>query len=262
MPSRRRAIRPACSAALLEQPQLPKPRLPEVADLPVLERLQQEFDALGFYLTRPSAGRLLAEPRQARRRAVGPAAARVPDSGSGSPAWCSASRSAATARSRFAFVQLSDPTGAFEVTLFAEQLGRAREHLETSQPVLVEGEVRLDGDVIKVLASSVAPLDVALANGSGHAESRIEVRLADSTVAAGPGGPARARTATAACACAWWCRWTAGRGRDRSRRRPSPGADAAARSRAPLRRARRGRPLARTPGPAGLEACQSRAACG
>ncbi|MGH6944508.1 MAG: DNA polymerase III subunit alpha, partial [Geminicoccaceae bacterium] len=35
--------------ALLEQPQLPKPALPEVEDFPVLERLQQEFETLGFY---------------------------------------------------------------------------------------------------------------------------------------------------------------------------------------------------------------------
>jgi len=92
-----------------------------------------------------------------------------------------------TARSRFAFLQLSDPSGTFEVTLFAEQLARSREHLETGRPVLVEGEVRQENDVIRVLASSVAPLDVALdmarGNGNGHAVDRVEVKLADSAVA-------------------------------------------------------------------------------
>jgi hypothetical protein len=48
---------------------------------------------------------------------------------------------------------------------------------------LVEGEVRQDGDVIKVLASSVAPLDVALTNGNGQVADRIEVKLADGAVA-------------------------------------------------------------------------------
>ena len=92
-----------------------------------------------------------------------------------------------TARSRFAFLQLSDPSGSFEVTLFAEQLSRAREHLETGRPVLVDGEVRMDGDLVKVLASSVVPLDAALevarSNGNGHAADRIAVKLADSAVA-------------------------------------------------------------------------------
>jgi DNA polymerase-3 subunit alpha len=92
-----------------------------------------------------------------------------------------------TARSRFAFPQLSDPSGTFELTLFAEQLGRARDPLEVSRPVLVEGEVRQEGDVIRVLASSGVPLDMALdsarSNGNGHVANRVEVKLADGAVA-------------------------------------------------------------------------------
>ena len=84
-----------------------------------------------------------------------------------------------TARSRFAFVQLSDPCGVFEVTLFAEQLARPATLLETSQPLLVDGEVRVEGDAVRVLASSVRALDAALANGGRRLESQIEVRLAD-----------------------------------------------------------------------------------
>jgi DNA polymerase-3 subunit alpha len=172
--------------SLLEQPQLPKPRLAEVADCPVLERLQQEFDVLGFYLTAhpldgywPSLARLGVVP-SAQLETVAGQRVRLAGVVLGR-------QERTTARSRFAFLQLSDPSGTFEVTLFAEQLARSREHLETGRPVLVEGEVRQDGDVLKVLASSVAPLDVALdvarGNGNGHAADRVEVKLADSTVA-------------------------------------------------------------------------------
>ncbi|MGH6919732.1 MAG: OB-fold nucleic acid binding domain-containing protein, partial [Geminicoccaceae bacterium] len=172
--------------SLLEQPQLPKPRLPEVADSPVLERLQQEFDVLGFYLTAhpldgywPSLARLGVVPSAELDTVAGQ---RVRLAGV-----VLGRQERATARSRFAFLQLSDPSGTFEVTLFAEQLSRTREHLETGRPVLVEGEVRQDGDAVKVLASSVAPLDMALdlarGNGNGHAADRVEVKLADSTVA-------------------------------------------------------------------------------
>ncbi len=176
--------------SLLEQSQLPKPRLPEVADGAVLERLQQEFDVLGFYLSAhpldgywPSLAKLGIVPSAELELVAGQ---RVRLAGV-----VLGKQERTTARSRFAFLQLSDPSGTFEVTLFAEELGRAREHLEASRPVLVEGEVRQDGDVIKVLASSVAPLDLALdaarsnGNGRGHVTDRIEVKLADGAAVQG-----------------------------------------------------------------------------
>jgi DNA polymerase-3 subunit alpha len=88
-----------------------------------------------------------------------------------------------TPRSRFAFVQLSDPGGTFEVTVFAELLSRARAHLEPGDPLLIEGEVRLEGDALKVLAASIERLDTALANGGARIQTCIEVRLSDPGVA-------------------------------------------------------------------------------
>ena len=104
-----------------------------------------------------------------------------------------------TARSRFAFVQLSDPSGSYEVTVFAELLGRARERLEAGEPLLIEGEVRIEGDALRVLASSLERLDAVLANGGARAAAGIEVRLSDAAVAAeladllGPHGDGGAR---------------------------------------------------------------------
>ena len=63
--------------------------------------------------------------------------------------------------------------------MFAELLAEARELLETGQPLLIDGEVRLEGDAVKVLASSVQALDAALANGGRPAREPIEVRLRD-----------------------------------------------------------------------------------
>jgi DNA polymerase-3 subunit alpha len=85
-----------------------------------------------------------------------------------------------TPRSRFAFVQMSDPTGTYEITLFSELLGRSRDLLEGSQPLLVEGEVRLDGDIVKILASTVQPLDEAVSRGgTTSAAGRVQIKLAD-----------------------------------------------------------------------------------
>ena len=170
--------------SLLEQPQLPRPRLPEAPDLPQLERLQQEFEALGCYLT--------AHPLEGYRASL----AKLGVTPSDQLALCGGLRvklagvvlgkqERSTARSRFAFVQLSDTSGVFEVTLFAEQLADARALFETNQPLLIEGDVRLDGDAIKVLASSVMALDAALAGGGRRLEGQIEIRLADAGAVAG-----------------------------------------------------------------------------
>jgi len=169
---------------LMEQPELPKPRLPEVADLPELERLQQEFEALGCYLT--------AHPLEGYRASL----ARLGVTPSDQLALCGGFRvklagvvlgrqERSTARSRFAFVQLSDPSGVYEVTLFAELLGRVRELLDANQPLLVEGDVRLDGDLVKVQAVALEALDAALANGGPRMDSQVEIRLADATAVGG-----------------------------------------------------------------------------
>jgi DNA polymerase-3 subunit alpha len=183
---------------ILEQPHLPKPRLPEVDDFPVLERLQQEFETLGCYLTahplegyRASLTRLGVIPSDQLAASGG---LRVKLAGV-----VLGKQERSSARSRFAFVQLSDPSGVFEVTLFAELLARARELFETNSPLLVEGDVRLDGDAVRVLASSIEALDVVLANGGARTESRLEIRLRDAAAAEsltdllGPHGDGSAR---------------------------------------------------------------------
>jgi DNA polymerase-3 subunit alpha len=167
---------------LIGQPQLPKPPLPAVDDFPVLERLRQEFEALGFHLS--------AHPLDGYRTSMDKLGVVLSDQ---LPAFGGqrvrlagvvlGKQERSTPRSRFAFVQLSDPGGTFEVTVFAELLGRARERLESGEPLLIEGEVRLEGDALKVLATSIERLDAVLANGGARTQTWIEVRLSDPAVA-------------------------------------------------------------------------------
>ncbi len=153
--------------------------MPDVDDLPVLERLQQEFSVLGFYLSahpldgyRSSLDRLGVITADQLTRCGGQ---RVKLAGI-----ILGKQERTTPRSRFAFVQLSDPTGTYEITLFSELLGRARELLEGDQPLLVEGEVRLDGDIVKILASTVQTLDEAVSRGGAKsAAGRVQIKLAD-----------------------------------------------------------------------------------
>jgi len=178
---------------------LPKPKIPDVEDLPELERLQQEFSVLGFYLSahpldgyRSSLARMHVVNAEDLPRCGGQ---RVKLAGI-----ILGKQERTTARSRFAFVQLSDPTGTYEITLFSELLGSARDLLEGDQPLLIEGEVRLDGDIVKVMANAVQALDQAVSTGRGRAAvGRIAVRLADATAAnkvsrlLGPHGDGSAR---------------------------------------------------------------------
>jgi DNA polymerase-3 subunit alpha len=80
---------------------------------------------------------------------------------------------------RFAFCQMSDPTGAFEVTLFSETLEKSRDHLETGAKVVVTVEATMEADQLKLLGRSVAPVDVAVADaGASGLKIWIEDQIA------------------------------------------------------------------------------------
>ena len=159
--------------------ELPRPKVPEVDDLPVLERLHQEFGVLGFYLS--------AHPLDGYRSSLDRMGVVTADQ----LTHCGGQhvklagiilgkQERTTQRSRFAFAQLSDPTGTYEITLFSELLGRCRELLEGDQPLLVEGEVRLDGDIVKIIASTIQVLDEAVSRGGARSVAgRVQIKLAD-----------------------------------------------------------------------------------
>jgi DNA polymerase-3 subunit alpha len=63
--------------------------------------------------------------------------------------------------SRMMWVSLSDMVGSFEVTLFSEVLGRARELLADGAALLVSADVRMDGESLRITAQEVSSLDEA-----------------------------------------------------------------------------------------------------
>jgi DNA polymerase-3 subunit alpha len=68
---------------------------------------------------------------------------------------------------RFAFAQMSDPTGGYEVTLFSDTLEAARDHLEVGSKVVITVEATMETDQLKLLGRSVAPIDLAVADAGG-----------------------------------------------------------------------------------------------
>ena len=148
---------------------LPEPRLANVSDWLPSERLSQEFAAIGFYLSgHPLDDYMVSLRRQnvttmeelALKAKNGPCVAKLAGVVSGRQERKSARGN------RFAFAQLSDISGAYEVTLFSEALEASRDHLETGSKVLVTVEASLEADQLKLLGRSVAPIDATLA-GAG-----------------------------------------------------------------------------------------------
>ena len=114
-----------------------------------MERLQHEFEAIGFYLS--------AHPlAPTERRCSGSTSCAIADlpALAGRPADQRAKlagivigrqeRTSAKGN-RFAFVQLSDASGMYEVMVFTERWRRHRELLEPGRPVLVTVDVRMRG---------------------------------------------------------------------------------------------------------------------
>ncbi|MFN3937854.1 MAG: DNA polymerase III subunit alpha [Gemmobacter sp.] len=141
---------------------LPPPRLGSRDDWLPVERLAQEHQAIGFYLSghplddwMPSLKRrgiiTLAELRQRADR--GPVVARI----AGSVGTREERKSARG--NRFAFVRLSDPTGLYEVTVFSDVLEPARAWLEPGMAVTLTVEATAEGEELKLLARAVQPVE-------------------------------------------------------------------------------------------------------
>ncbi|WP_323766394.1 DNA polymerase III subunit alpha [Marinovum sp.] len=146
---------------------LPEPRLAPVNDWLPAERLAEEFKAVGFYLS----GHPLDDYMAALKRKDVMTLDEVMAKAERSP--CLAKLAGVVAGrqerksargNRFAFCQLSDTTGAFEVTLFSETLEKSREFLETGAKVVVTVEATMESDQLKLLGRSVTPIDAAVAD--------------------------------------------------------------------------------------------------
>ncbi|NCM97392.1 MAG: DNA polymerase III subunit alpha, partial [Rhodobacterales bacterium] len=83
---------------------------------------------------------------------------------------------------RYAFVQLSDPSGLYEVTVFADVLETARDLLEPGMNVVLSVKAELEGDTLKLLANSVQPIDQVAAE-AGASALRINLGRAEAAAA-------------------------------------------------------------------------------
>jgi DNA polymerase-3 subunit alpha len=177
----------------------PCPALPPVPDWPPVERLQHEFAAIGFYL---SSHPLDPYGQSLERAGI----IRIADLPAGLAANDATrfrlagvvvgKKERSSARgNRFAFVQMSDPSGIFEVTLFSEMLSEARGLLDAGEPLVVTVDVRNEEESLRLTAQKIEPLDAVVADTAAGLRVFLgEVRALDglkSVIAREAGGRGR-----------------------------------------------------------------------
>ncbi|MEM6810968.1 MAG: DNA polymerase III subunit alpha [Pseudomonadota bacterium] len=145
------------------------PPLQDVEAWDELERLSHEFGAVGFYL---SAHPLDSRMEPLEKMGVTPfarAAEKLSNQKSNRLQMAGIlirkqERVSAKSGNKFAFLQLSDATGVYEIMIFSDTLARARDHLEagTALLVTVDGEVR--DDELRFTGQIIEPLEDAVAD--------------------------------------------------------------------------------------------------
>jgi DNA polymerase-3 subunit alpha len=142
--------------------------LPDVQAWDPMEKLRNEFDAVGFYL---SAHPLDAKAGQLERLGVVQAANAL-DYLAGRPVVVMDMAGVLLRKqikvspktgNKYAFLQLSDSSGVFEVTLFSETLAAAREILVEGEPLLLKVTAEQREEQIRYTVQNLRPLDQALA---------------------------------------------------------------------------------------------------
>lgn len=175
------------------------PQLPDVKRWSSLDQLAAEFDAVGFYLSaHPLDSRLEQFKTQGIKTLTEIERALAhKHKGMFSMAGVLLKKQERISQkgSKFAFLQMSDPTGVYEVMMFSEQLAASRDFLIPGTMLLVKVEAETREDQVRMTCASVSPLEAAL--DSKIASIEIELESVDSLPAIksaleeGGRGPAR-----------------------------------------------------------------------
>lgn len=144
---------------------LAPPPLPDAKPWPMLEALQYEFGAVGFYLSAhplDSFARVLSRLNVTRYADLGDALLRSRSTRM-KLAGVVVGVAIKTAKSgnRFAFVQMSDASGVYEVTVFAETLLRHRDLLVAGKTLLLAVDVQGTDDGFRFTVQQVDLLEAA-----------------------------------------------------------------------------------------------------
>ena len=144
-------------------------KLTSLEEWPVLKKLRNEFEAIGFYLTAhplDSYGEALIKNGVISSSTLAyelnkkGGMARMDVAGI-----VSSSRIRVNQRgNKYAFVQMSDQGGIFEVTVFSEVLSSAGDSLIPGEALLIRCDCKLENDFVRLVANKISSLDCSLKN--------------------------------------------------------------------------------------------------
>ncbi len=155
-----------------------------------MERLQHEFDAVGFFLSGHPLDqyeKILAKLGVRRYVEFEAATERGAAAGRLAGIVISARERRSQKGNKFAFAMFSDTSGQFEAVVFSDTLAQCRDLLEPGTPVLLNVEAERDGDAVKMRVQSVEALDKA----AGALEQGLRVVLDPALVGAAARQPCR-----------------------------------------------------------------------
>ena len=145
-------------------PQLP---LRAAAAWTPMEKLQQEFDAIGFFLSGHPLDqyeKILAKLGVRRFTDFEVMAEQGAKAGRLAGIVISARERRSQKGNKFAFAMFSDTSGQFEAVIFSDTLAQAGNLLEAGTPVVVNVEAERDGETLKMRVQSLESLDRAAEN--------------------------------------------------------------------------------------------------
>ena len=160
-----------------------EPALPDTPPWSSMEQLRQEFDALGFYLSAHPLDAFASSLKRLRATTYAEIAGTRGD-GPGRDGLFTLAGTVLGKKERrsargspYAFVQLSDASGAYEITVFSEQLASCRDLLEPGTSLLLTVESRIDGEAVRLTAQKVESLEAA----ARRVSTAVKVFLADAS---------------------------------------------------------------------------------
>lgn len=156
---------------------IPLPILTDTPDWGEQERLNQAFQAIGFYLGEHPLDIYAAElallgiiPMRDLEERIAHSGATICMAGV-----VTSTTHRASGGRRFSYAQLSDPTGASEIAIFDEALlDKSRDLLDSRQPLVFVLEARKDEGGVRLFAKDILPLETHLRSARAHARILLD----------------------------------------------------------------------------------------
>ncbi len=150
-----------------------RPKLIEIKDWPPLEKLRHEFSAVGFYLSSHPLEAYLSSLDQWGIIPIADLFSQAAESREPRTyriAGIVITKQERTTKSgqKYAFVQLSDPSGILEVTIFSELLSQHRDLLEAGKALLITVSVQFSEEALRFTCQDIESLEKATDGGITH----------------------------------------------------------------------------------------------